>query len=321
MHIIRATISAVFIWSATVSVAGAVNIYDVIELSRQGYDDEQIVDIVNVTHSVFKLTAADIPRLKKLGVSEVVIRVMLGSGPVDLSRAESFPRVGVDRESTISSDIARLNDDDAEFESPQSAKGSARIDRAARFSLQTVLEEAAGDQEHLYVTILGAPVLILGDEGQFRSVEDRGKAIVRNLQEAARMGDGGFRLLRSDDTVQVVYHSADLRELPVITLNSRDIHAYDVRSERRVTANVLASYWAALLNDYWAMSVQGRSPSRLVNLHRGGALKLLFESVNANDTRQSGNQESAVEQLPAEIQGHLERLATAVPDDFSPFPG
>ena len=332
MRIIRFTLSTLALCCATVSLAWAVNIYDVIELSRQGYSDEEIVDIVRTTRSVFKLTAADIPRLKELGVSEAVIRVMLESGAADLSGAESVPRVKFDRESIPATLPAIANQpsyNDAEVNAPTLADSQPHADsddhgRAAaldRFYLQAVSEEAAGDHQHMYVTMRGVPMLILRDEGRFRSVEDRGTAVVQNLEEAVRMGDGGFRLLRTDDAVQVVYHSADLREVPIITLNRHDVYAYNVRSERRVTSDVLASYWAALLNDYWAISLQHRPPSRLVNLHRGAALKLLFEIVNAKGSGQQGNSELAVEQLPMEIRNHLERLATAVPDDFNAFPG
>ena len=74
MRMIRSTISALAIWCATGSLAWAVSVYDVIELSRQGYSDEEIVKVIRTTRSVFKLTAEDIPRLKNLGVNEVVNR-------------------------------------------------------------------------------------------------------------------------------------------------------------------------------------------------------------------------------------------------------
>ena len=98
MRIFRTMLSTLAIWCATVSLAWAVSIYDVIELSRQGYSGEDIVNIVRTTRSVFKLTAADIPRLKELGVSEAVIRVMLESGPANLSGAESAPSINIDLE-------------------------------------------------------------------------------------------------------------------------------------------------------------------------------------------------------------------------------
>ncbi len=142
-------------------------------------------------------------------------------------------------------------------------------------------------------------------------------AVVRNLEEAIRLGNGGFRFLRTNGVDQIVYHSADLQQVPIITLDSSDVSAYDVRSEIRVTPYVLAAYWAALLNDYWAISVLHRPPTRLTNLHRGAALMLLYEVVNTAASNQREDLELAIAELPVEIQGHLERLATAVPDDFS----
>jgi hypothetical protein len=314
MRIVRTTISVIALWCATVSLAGAVSVYDVIELNRQGYSDEQIVDIVRTTGSVFKLTAQDIPRLKELGVSETVIRVMLESGLADLSGSGSLPNIEMDSPATGTNESAIAN---------PSSYGYTEMNAAApyRFSLQAGSAGAPGDQQLVYVTMLGAPVLVLGAAGRFGSIEERGTAVVRNLEEAVRLGDGGFRLLQTDDAVQVVYHSVSLRELPVITLDRRDIDAYDERSDRPVTSNVLASYWAALLNDYWAIAVQHRPPSRLVSLHRGAALKLLFEVVHAEDAEQQGHAKMAFEQLPAEKRKHLQGLATAVPEDFNAFPG
>ena len=88
-----------------------------------------------------------------------------------------------------------------------------------------------------------------------------------------------------------------------------------------MTADRLASYWAALLNDYWAITFQHRSPSRLVNLHRGDALLLLYDLVNQTGDEDAPNLGLAVQRLPREIQRHLERLATAVPDDFDSWTG
>jgi hypothetical protein len=298
MRLIRPTFLVLAFWCVAVSQAWAVNIYDVIELSRSGFADEDIVNIIETTRSVFTLEAEDIPRLKELGVSEGVIRAMLASDPGDLSGAD-----------LAGTPLHAEPDDYGRGITPH------------QFSLRAVPEEAAGDHQHIYVTLLGAPILILRDEGRFQSVEERGMAVVRNLEEAIRLGDGGFRFLHTNGVDQVVFHSADLQQVPIITLDPGDIYAYDVRSESRVTSDVLAAYWAALLNDFWAISVQHRPPSRLVNLHRGAALKLLYEVVNTTNADDRENLESAIAGLPVEIQGHLERLATAVPDDFSVFAG
>jgi len=335
MRIFRSTVSTLALWCASVSLAWAVSIYDVIELSRQGHSDEDIVDIIRTTRSVFKLKAADIPRLKELGVSESVIRAMLASNFGGLSGAESIPSVTIDREPmplAVSAIANQSSIDDAENNAParadsysNSGSGYYRRPTAAtisanRFSLLAVSEKAAEDQQDMYVTLRGAPLLILHDEGRFQSVEDRGRAVVRNLEEAVRVGDGRFRMLHAEEAVLVVYHSADLHEVPIITLNLQDVNAYDARSERRVTSDLLASYWAALFNDYWAITLQHRSPSRLVNLHRGGALKRLNEVVNSTASNEQLNLGLAVQQLPAAMQRQLESLATAVPDDFDALP-
>ncbi len=335
MRIFRSTIWTLALWCATVSLAWAISIYDVIELSRQGHSDDDIENIIRSTRSVFKLTAADIPRLKDLGVSEAVIRAMLASVPAESSGPELIRSETINPESFPLADSAIANqsadgyaeEDAAPRAESQPNAGSGDRGRAtvsaiapSRFSIQAASEGAAGDHQHMYVTLRGVPILILRNEGRFRSVEDRGRAVVRNLEEAVRMGDGRFRKLHRDGTDLVVYHSAKLREVPIIWVSHSDVHAYDVRSEPRVTSDVLASYWAALLNDYWAISLQHRPPSRLVNLHRGGALKLLFEIANPTDSDEKLNLGLAVQRLPAAIQSHLERLATAVPDDFNALP-
>ena len=158
------------------------------------------------------------------------------------------------------------------------------------------------------------------DEGRVRTVEARGNAVVRNLEEAKRMAQGRFKVLHADGVNSIVYHSGNLRELPIITVNHRDVFAYDVRSERRVTLDLLTHYWIALLNDYWAIAFRNRPPDRLAEVHRGDALMLLFNIVNEGTGKEPRSLTLAVQQLPGPIRSHLERLATAVPGDFNaPF--
>jgi hypothetical protein len=55
----------------------AISVFDVIRLSQQKYSDSEIVRIIQATDSRFVLGADDTTRLKKEGVTEVVIREML----------------------------------------------------------------------------------------------------------------------------------------------------------------------------------------------------------------------------------------------------
>ncbi len=314
--IFRYTISLFTIGFA--SLAWAVSIYDVIELSRQGYSDAEVVNIIRTTGSVFELTAEDIPRLKNLGVSEAIIRVMLAAEPVESSETGSF--------------LNEASNDLIEEITPATSERLSHADSANHeqatsptllpnhFAVQNVSEEAAGHHQHVYVTLNGLPILILRDEGGFRTVENRGEAVARNLEDAIRMGKGRFEVLHANKARVVVYHGAGLREVPIVTVNRRDAYAYDVRSERRVTSDLLAAYWAALLNDYWAITFLQRPPTRLTNLHRGDALVLLFELVYRTGFDEPVNLGLVAQQLPGAILGHLERLAQAVPDDFDTSP-
>ncbi len=301
-------------------LAWTVSIYDVIELSRSDFSDEEVVDIIRSTRSAFELTAEDIPRLKNLGVSEAIIRAMLmaplaestESGPFlnDPGEHEQVPHM----DSTVKNDIVII---------PATSERSSHdspVLISRRFSVKLVAEEAAGGHLHAYVTLNGLPILILRDEGGFQSVERRGETVASNLEKAMGIGDGHFRVQHEKGKKLVIYQGADLREVPIITINRRDVRAYDVRSERRLNSDILAAYWAALLNDYWAIALLHRAPSRLVNLHRGDALMLLFELVNQPESAEQTDLGAAVQQLPGTIQRHLERLARAVPDDFDTSP-
>ena len=63
--------------SAPVSLTLAMNIYDIVELSRRGYSDYEIVGIIEATESVFELTSEDIVGLENLGISPQVIEAMM----------------------------------------------------------------------------------------------------------------------------------------------------------------------------------------------------------------------------------------------------
>ena len=62
---------------AAVTPASAVNIYDVVQLSRAGYGDDEIIVIIGATESVFELTSEDIVGLENLGISSPVINAMM----------------------------------------------------------------------------------------------------------------------------------------------------------------------------------------------------------------------------------------------------
>ena len=221
-------------------VLHANDVYDVIELSRQGYSDAEVVNIIRTTGSVFELTAEDIPRLKNLGVSEAIIRVMLAAEPVESSETGSFlNEAGNDliEEITPATSERLSHADSANHEQATSPTLSPN-----HFAVQNVSEETAGHHQHVYVTLNGLPILILRDEGGFRTVENRGEAVARNLEDAIRMGEGRFEVLHANEARVVVYHGAGLREVPIVTVNHRDAYAYDVRSLLRHSRRTISPY-------------------------------------------------------------------------------
>ncbi len=287
----------------------AVSIYDVIELSRQDFSDEQIVRIIRSTGSAFELEAEDIPRLKKLGVSEVIIQTMLKTTPVETPSGHSLDEE--ERRTAPVLDTARPSGLEVTKPATREKAGLPAVP-AGRFAFTMVAEEEAGGHRHAYVTMNGLPVLVLRDEGHYQSIAGRAGSVVDALEESTGAGSGRFKV-RHDQGAEVVVYEGDLRQIPVIRINRRDVQAYDVRSERRLNTELLAAYWAALLNDYWAIAVSRVAPSHLVDLHRGDALTLLFEVVSQSER---SDLRAAVLQLPGTIRRHLERLARAVPDDF-----
>ena len=149
-------------------------------MTRQGYSDEEVLDIIRSTGSVFELTAEDIPRLKNLGVSEAIIRGMLVVEPAESSETGSFlndARNDFIEEITPATPSEPLSQ--ADFADHEHAAPLALTPN--RFSIQAVSEAAAGGHQHAYVTLSSVPILILCDEGRFQSIEDRGNAIVRKI--------------------------------------------------------------------------------------------------------------------------------------------
>ncbi len=72
---------ALVVTLAMATPASALSIVDIVQLSQNSYSEEAIIKLIEVTSSAFELEAEDLPRLKELGVSEAVIRVMLERVP------------------------------------------------------------------------------------------------------------------------------------------------------------------------------------------------------------------------------------------------
>jgi len=321
------------LWCVPISPAMTMNLYDVVELSREGYSDDEIVGIIEVTESVFELTSEDIAGLENLGISSQVIEAMMkrtgsadqhGVGPTIDPFKSSSERT--DRAATHEAEPADEKYTTGPFSTrstpPATDSGSHAYPAPpatdlAPFAINSIREEASGGHSHMTVDLYGARLLILRDEHRYRSIEERARAVARRLAEAKRLGQGEFRAIHINGEDVVVFRDdAGTLDISIIAVSSSDAIAYDVRSERRVTSDLLALYWSALLNDYWTIAFQRQPPERLRRLHRGEALMLLYAVVRNVPDDEEFSLNRGVQQLPRSVQNHLERLASAVPDDF-----
>ncbi len=318
---------------APVSLALAMNIYDVVELSRRGYSDYEIVGIIEATESVFELSPEDILGLENLGISPQVIEAMMErTGSTD--HQDGGPTIGpfkpsfevTDRDATREAEPAdekytigpfstRTTPSAPDSRSDTYPAPSATV--LAPFSIGIIREERSGGHQHRTVDLYGARLLVLRDEGLYPSIEDRARVVAGRLNEARRLGQGEFRAIHVNGEDVVVFRDdAETMDTSILAVFSHDAIAYDVRSERRVTTDLLAMYWSALLNDYWTIAFQRQPPERLRRLHRGEALMLLYAVVRNIPDDEEFSLINRVQQLPRSVQKHLERLASAVPDDF-----
>jgi len=318
---------------AAVTPALAVNIYDVVQLSRAGYGDDEIIVIIGATESVFELTSDDIVGLKNLGISPPVINAMMNR-TTPTEQHDTGPTIELFESSPQLAGRAATHEEERTDENystrplpvrPASAATVSRSDTYAAptgvvpapFAINVIREERSGGHHHFTVDLYGAHLLVLRDEGRYRSTEDRAAAVARRLDEARRLGPGEFRATHINDEDVVVFRDENgTRDVLIVAVSDSDAIAYDVRSERRVTDELLAMYWSALLNDYWTIAFERQPPERLRRLHRGEALMLLYAVIRNIPDDEEFSLVRGVQRLPRSVQAHLEQIALAVPDDF-----
>jgi len=309
------------LWCLPMAPAVAINIYDVVELSRGDYSDAQIVGIIEATESVFELTSEDLPGLKNIGIRPAVIKVMMqrsrvtngnDAGPI-IDPFESGSDIS-DRTEAYEAEPAN-NKYTTRPVSISASSPAATI--PAPFSVNHIREDSSGEHQHFSVDLYGVRLLVIRDEGRYATLEDRARSIALRLDEARRAGQGKFLAIHINGEEVVVFKDdTGTLDVQIVAVSGSDVVAYDVRSEQRVTNDLLAAYWSALLNDYWKIAFERQPPEQLRHLHRGEALMLLFAVVRNTPDDEEFSLKRGVRQLPDSIQKHLARLAYAVPEDF-----
>ncbi len=291
------------------SPAAAMSIFDTIQLSKNGYSDQAIIDLIEATDSGFALKAEDLSKLKNLGVSEAVIRAMLG-------RTAASARIRNSAEHEDHSDESR----------PEASRGSSHYEQSmltiagssGRFSLRSMDEKGGGGHVHLTLDLEGLRLLVLRDEAGYASIESRGRTIVRRIEEAWAEARGEFRARRLGANAEVVFVAdspgESSKSTRIMTVSGGDAQGYELRSGRGVTRDLLARYWADLFSDFWSLD-HGDRAKRLLAIHEGEALALLGESL-AQPERFERSLRSALKNLPAASRHHLQRLAETIPPQY-----
>ncbi len=292
----------------------ALSVFDTIQLSKRGYSDQEIVDLIEATDSAFDLEAKDLPKLKQLGVSERVIRAML-------ERAVTAEHAGVEdapHEPEAAHESEPHNAPSAVVLPHVDAPPPSTPRRHSPFTASPHPEERAGHHVHLVLALDGLELLVLRDEGGYPSIESRGRAVIERLGEAWAAGRGRFTAQRVGSGAQVVFRAGTAegtqQTILVLKVSTGDARAYELRSGRGVTPDLLARYWADLLSDFGAVS-RGERPERLLALHEGEALAVLREALArlGEPDRTLG---AAAEGVPSSTRHHLLRLAQTVPMEY-----
>ncbi len=307
--------------------AYALTVYDVIKLSSKDYSNKDIVTLIEVTDSAFALKAEDITRLKDLGVSETVIQAMLKAKPVEIqSDLPANPSKQKSNAMAASDYINAINNHSHTFNKSVKPVDAVLVSSVANktisrkgFNAEPFEEVAANGHGHRIITLAGLRLFVLRDEGQYPSVAARGNAVVSRLEEAASFGSGTFQPIHISGK-EVVMFSRHRSTSPVVivSVSEDDAYTYQLRSGRRVTPELLAAYWSALLSDYWSIVIADEPPARLSGLHEGQALQVLYDRWAVSSASEDYSKLTiTLLSLSNQQREHLLRLAKWVPRDFN----
>lgn len=305
-----------------VAPAYAVSLYDVIQLSKKGYRDKQIVEIISTTDSRFQVDAETILTLKREGVSEAVIQAIVArsDGPPDASRdtarKEPPPRAAQpssrddawrtrgDRAPAAHAasphehdDAAETNDEhEVDVVAPRAAPAAHAhaASSATSFSFFPFEESGAGHHQHIALALGNVPIIVLRSEGGYASIEQRAHAAAYALNRAV---SEGLSLAASTDGVIALTPSG--ARLPVLRVARGDVVALQRRSIGAAAPARIASYWAALLGDYVDLAA-GREPTHLA-LSGIGSIRSLYRELAAAPASNDGAQAEASTSLAAAV--------------------
>jgi hypothetical protein len=263
----------------------AISVFDVIRLSQGRYSDAEIIRLIQTTDSRFVLSAEDAVRLREAGVTDSVIREML---------SRPAPRRDLE---------------------PPVSDGAAIPSRPEPLFSGAAYRESGGRPGHAAVTLAGIEVLIVRDEAGFSSPLARARAVAQTLNTLAASASGRFAVRASARDSMVIFESSDGATTDIVRVTPSDVAAYPVGGRRQVSSETLSSFWAALLNDYWAIGVAGKPPRSLADSREGQALTRLSRRLPTG-TRDAAAVRAGFDSLARADRERLRKLPAAVPEDL-----
>lgn len=303
----------------------AMSLADVIELSRAGYSDEQLIEVIRITQARFQLDADDVITLKKAGVSETVVKALIEASAVRSPSPSPPPPRAPDHFPTTEA----IEDAEHHGEHEPAPQHTARSSRAALledgpFSSYAFEETGMGHHLHRALAVRGIPILILRSEAGHHSVTDRAREATGRLNRAVVDRPGGFFVAMGEPDVAVWYRTgASDPPVRILELSRGDVIAYQRRSLGPVSRQRLAAYWAALLSDYTQLFVLGRAPTELTRSHLGETLDRIYEKLRSSSVEETGAPPDetrvileVLDHMTGEDKEHLLELATRVPAEF-----
>lgn len=317
--------------------AAAVSLFDVVQLTKAGYSDDQIIDVVRKTESRFYIDADTIITLKKERVSEKLLRALLEVrsdepppiGAAERDRNDESWRSGAKRSPVPADERPVSAPATHERHVAMEATDATPADRvpeqtAAEHALFTVVEfdegsTASSHAGHLHhaLAIDGVPLLVLRSESGHTTIALRAGEIAESLNVVAAV-PGRFRAVTSPTAV-VVYETEDGSVRQVLAVTRGDVVAYQRRSLGSVTPGRLAGWWAALLNDFTSVLVRGEAAHQLPSLRAGAPLDSIHKALGQESERATTRSRSiaqALDSLSAEERERLVALVTSVPAEF-----
>ena len=303
--------------------AYAVSLYDIIQLAKNGYRDNQIIGIIEATDSRFQVDADTLITLKREGVPEKVIEAIVArsdgppeAAPRDEVREEPATRDAqpATRDERWRVEGDRATHDDAGSPPHEHAAASPRAStvRDLSFNAYPFTEEGSGHHQHVAIALGDVPILIVRAEAGFRSTEARAEAIAAALNRALARGAG---VTADGDSIVLT----DASRTEVLQVSRGDVVALRSRSAGRIDAQRTAAYWASLIQDYLDLA-RGAEPARLAGSGIE-AVRSLYRGAGSEAAVSSSSLSASLDRLPPEERQEVIDLARAIPARFRPQEG